>query len=525
MNAPPASHTPRQPSRRSRQTLRGGLVFTLHLILILFAAWHVLIVVSQYLTNHFYTHDVGAIDYALYNTYHGRFMYHVSEHESLFAHHFAPFLLLLVPLHALVRHVLLVPLFECFAVFSGAWAMAWLVDGLMRGGRRIAGAGFSPLALAVGFFYVANPFVGSIVLANHQESLAVALGLWTLAAAANRRPRTFWVLLLGTLSVKEDLAIYWGLFGLYWIFLGWERPDRDGVRPLFGLSAKTRKLRRGGAIVALCIVWFVVAVAVVRMTAQLWGAPASAFAHRYAWLGEVLRAAPENPMRALELLWRPPWRMALLLLPTVGFLPLAAPTTLLPILPACYVMGLSATEPMSLLLYYYSYPFIPFLFLGVAFSVSKAMRGIRRIQLGRILSPILTLLFLGAGAYLATVPTLTDGMFRVPLRPTGRHAWVREQLRRHVPPEASVAAQFDLLCQVPYRYHMYALSETSIEQTEYWLFDLRGNYGDLSAEVIREMLERALAMTRRGEVRLVVSMDGLVIVHVPRKDAPADAGP
>ncbi|HUT26254.1 MAG TPA: DUF2079 domain-containing protein, partial [Sumerlaeia bacterium] len=205
----------------------------LQLALVALAAHHAAIAVTQYLANQFYTHDVGHLDYMFYYTWHGRFFWSIVYEVSHFAKHFTPSLVLLVPVHALSRHVLCLPILEGLAVVSGAWAVAWMFDGVLRRGRGpmpllqgrgaggavgAVGARLSPLGLAAGWLYVCNPYTGSLVLANHFESFAVGLSLWALAALANGKRKLFWLLLVLALGVKEDLALGWIAFGAWWVF-------------------------------------------------------------------------------------------------------------------------------------------------------------------------------------------------------------------------------------------------------------------------------------------------------------------
>ena len=434
-----------------------------HALLGATALWHVWITVASYLANRFYTHDVGNIDYRLYYTWHGRLLYEMVLGESGLATHFQPSLLLLVPFHALFRHILFLPILETLALMSGAWAVAWMVRGfLMRG--RAGGPTFPAAGLALGWLFVASPLVGSLVLAFHYDSLTVACFLWALAALANGRPRVFWVLFAIGLGLKADGALYGFVFGPWWIAFGWQS---GGWR---------RRARRGLHMMALCVLWGALALTVMTLVARASGRTDWQYASRYAWLGQIRDATWRDlPAVVWHVVLRPPLRqMFALTLWNALYLPLLAPSSLLLLLAPSYAMGLAAQAQRELF-YYYSYPFLPFVWMGAAWGWARALHWLhrRRWTPGWVLAAALLLI---AGAAAITLPTRTDGLRRVPPRVLARHGWIRQQIRETIPRDASVAAQFDLLCQVPHRTSIYPLSEDSIRKARYWVIDGKGHY-------------------------------------------------
>lgn len=510
----------------AQSTARQRVSFLLQLGLILLVALHVAITVSSYLANQFFTQDVGHIDYWFYNTYHGRFFWSVVYDAPHFSKHFTPTLVLLVPFHALFHHVLFIPILEDLAILSGAWGVAWMVDGLVRRGRSralpTALRTLSPLGLAAGWLYAANPHVGSVLLAHHFESFALALGVWALAALANRRWWLFWVLVVLALGVKEDLALYWGAFGAWWMLFGWSRTkwsrSRDHKR-----SALRARIMAGIALILLCVAWSAVAMLVIRHTALASGQTTAEYAPRYDWLGKTMPERLHKVLSKPSYIGVPLRNSAMLLLPSALLLPVLAPAALLLLVPPTYLMGLSNVDSQYALYYYYSYPFVPFLFLGVAAGLARLTRWSRRrlrrfrvakqYRADRAAAVALVAALAVAACVLLPQPTRTDHKRRWIAYPEPRQTWIRMILRERIPANASVAAPFDLFCQVPYRVNIYPLSETNLDRAEYWIFDTKGFLGDIRAARFRAMLDRAAKLVESGKAEIVVNSEGLIIVR------------
>lgn len=494
---PPASKTPK----------RAALL--IHFALLLLALYQTAITISHYLANTLYTHDVGHIFYAFDYTLRGQFFWSIVRDCPHFAIHFTPTLLALLPLHVVFRHVLFLPLAETWAVMSCAWAMAWMMSGFQRLGGAKAPA-LSPLGLALGWLFVASPLAGSLMMADHFESFAVALSLWALGALANGRRRLFWTLMLLALGVKEDMALYWGTFGVWWILFGWGVADQ----PRIGRDLSwRRRLRLGLPIAVVCGAWMIVALITIRWTALQWGRPASEFAYRYDWMGATIS-------ERLATFFTTPKAMILPLTQTLGILlwpalllPLLAPGTLLLLIPGAYLMGLSQGEPQHRLLYYYSYPFLPFLFLGAGLGLARLMRWTeKRHWAKRQAMPLLMLL---AGAAMLFAPLRGHETRRVPARPTARHAAIRAALAEAIPRDASVVAQYDLLCQVPPVPEMYPLSEANLGKAQYIVLDPRGEYGDVGPEEYRNILRIINQLAAQGRIQIITNNNppGLIIAR------------
>jgi uncharacterized membrane protein len=484
----------------------------LHLALIALAGWHVYVATTACLGNKFYAYDVGNINYCLYWTLHGRFFCLFTHQFSNFACHFTPTLLLLAPLQGLIQHHLLVPVLETLALLSGAWAVAWLFDGLTRRGRKSGPVSLSPLGLAIGWLYASNVWTGSMLLSYHFESFGVPLLLWALAAAAHKRWKWFWTLAVLTLGVKEDFALYFAVFGLWWGLFGWETASGQ---PLW-----RRRLMRAWPMVLVGSLWFLAGLGSIGWFARQVGYESSLFAPRYAWLGATSGEKIQTLLANPQLIWLPLWHVAKMTLGTVLFLPLLAPETLLLLVPGAYVMGLAGDfEPMFELMYYYSYPLLPFLFVGVCVALARLVRRSRRggwrVPLRRVLFFTLVL----AGCVQVSLPTHMEGLCRLPVEVTDRHRWIRMVLAEAIPRDAAVAIQYDLICQLPFRPVVFPIEEKWLDRAEYWVLDLKGFRGDLKADECRRIIERGVELTRQKKARLLVDQDGLLIFHIPKPPA------
>jgi hypothetical protein len=201
------------------------------------------------------------------------------------------------------------------------------------------------------------------------------------------------------------------------------------------------------------------------------------------------------------------------------YLPFLAPSTLLLLVFPGYVMGLSEFRSMRLLQFYYSYPLLPFLFLGVALGIVRLARFGGRFRLRRLWRTGSGVLLVAAGCWMLPMPTVADMQTRALVPVMERHTWIRKTLRETVPPDASVAAQYDLLCQLPFRREMYPLFDHNLERAEYWVLDRGGLMGDMKEEEYQRIQDKAKELTKRGEAEILVDNHGLLIVHrLPRAD-------
>ncbi|NQU43341.1 DUF2079 domain-containing protein, partial [bacterium] len=264
----------------------------------------------------------------------------------------------------------------------------------------------------------------------------------------------------------------------------------------------------------LSLFWLVLALGVIRWTAGAAGATLSEYGPRYAWMGETMGDRVHTVVTTPRAIWLPLWNVVWIVLPAALFLSVLSPVWLLLLLPAAYLMGWSQFEPMHRLYYYYSYPFIPFLYWGAAAGLARLEGWLGRFRWRQAV--VGGVLLLAAGVMLA-LPTRMEGRYRVPVKFTERQVWIREMLREAVPPEASVVAQFDLLCQMPLRRDIYPLKAENLSRAEYWVLDRQGFLGDVNGREYGGILQQGADLVREGRARVVVDRDGLVILQTERR--------
>jgi uncharacterized membrane protein len=486
----PIQSTPVSPPLQQKRRL--AFVVSAFIVILLF--WHWSIDLSNYRAFRFFTDDIGHFNYMLWHTLHGRFFWSIVHQCNHFALHFTPSLLLLVPLHFSARPILVLPLTETLAIFSGSVATSCLFAGAVAQGRSPVSC-FTPTGLLLGLVFVCSPLTGAILLSYHIESFAVALMLWALAAYYQHWRKTFWVFLFLSLGVKEDIAIYWAWFAL-WAMMCERR-----------YALKTNALLLIASLLWLAVAFWSIEIFIAASNKGVW-----AYGSRYATLGNTL---PEKIVTVTThpRLWLEPLQVqGLTSLFAFACIPVLAPTALLLLLPGLYIMGLSAFSPMYHLSYYYSYALVPFLALGAVKGVARVV-GWRRLRRGRkVIVVVVNIVLLAAAVALCLQRTRTEGRRRLPATVTARHVELKEEMGRlELPIDATIAAQADLLPQLPMREGMMPLSLENALAADYCVVDVKGFYGDQSGWRMREILAAMEREVGRGSRRVVIQKDGLLV--------------
>ncbi len=425
------------------------------------------IALTQWLTGRWYLADVGNIHYCLFNTLHGRFMVSpLMGHLNHFAFHFTPFLLLLVPLAALSAYPL--PLVTTYVI---ALALCVPAAHLLARSCRVSPFG----SLAIAWLFIANHFVGSLQLSNHFEVFYV---LFALVAMAMRRSPSLIPWALFAMSVKEDAAVWLG---------GWAFVE--------ALLTRDRLCRRRFVILALiAAAYAVLAASTIWFLQQRFGRGAlTDYGSRFHGFGPGVDTALILGLLLASfagLALFAGWRLAILLIP-------------LPMLLASFPF-------MRSLLYYYSYPFLPFL-------AYLSCLGYRRLELVSLrrgwqhFRRILPIFLWLVGAVQWALPTRTDGYRRFPFPVTSRDRYRFELARTVLPPQAPLALQFGLWGITPHRLGTHLLSPKELRPTDWVFMDLNSPHG-LQREEFIAVARQVLDEVRTGHRRALHSSYDIFIL-------------
>jgi len=213
--------------------------------------------VTQYLSHRFYIADIGVFNSAISGTLRGVFFESPISGWNFFAVHSHYIFFLFLPFYLLSDHVLTFATVLNIGIVAAAIPL-YLFAHVRTHDTRLAAA----FAVA----YLFNHFVLSMHLALHPESLLM-LGFFTMFFAAYRRIGwLYWLGVVLSMSIKEDVAVFVALYGIYLAFVAKERRKRLGLMTvavafgwlLFSLAVMQlliplisndtpRSARRGGA--------------------------------------------------------------------------------------------------------------------------------------------------------------------------------------------------------------------------------------------------------------------------------------
>jgi uncharacterized membrane protein len=403
-----------------RQEGREGTVLLLCLAAFLFYS---AIGLASHRSLHTNAFDLSVFDYALWTTAaDGPVAYVPMFRHSLLAQHFMPTLLLLSPLARIFDSpaylIVVQALFHAIAAFL-----------LYRLARRHAGS-WVALALTAAFLFSRRAHSAATSV-FYIESLVPLLVFGALLAWSSRRLALYGVLLVLALGCKEDVALYFGAFG---VLLALRRSDRT----------------LGLATAAVSIVWVLAAVTIaIPSWRDLYGLNAvnPFFEARYG--SAATTAARIVSFDALARIFT--------VFSATGFMAAAAPAWAAIAMPGMLVN--LAAAPGSLqaaLLGHYLWPIVPWLFVAAA-------RGAGRIEAalgdrGRWLPLAIV------AVALIDLP-LPRAIVRTPWRQTSAAREAIEQLTA-VPAGANVVAQPNLIPHLPRRLQMHSLGVYTAGQPE-----------------------------------------------------------
>jgi len=269
-------------------------------------------------------------------------------------------------------------------------------------------------------------------LSYHYEAPILPLSALCLLFLKRGHMLPFWICLVLWLGVKEDIAVYVGLFGLYVIANRERAPNAPGRPP----APIPRNVRRGLAIALAAALWFWLARSGMRYFAG--GAEA------VDWSGYWNADLWETPRNLAVYLW---------IVAAFGLLPLLRLRLTLLLLAPIFALHFASGHPWHhAFLGHYSYSVLPFLFLGLAGGMHRVVFWMRLWDLDRY-RPAMFALALAlawfAAAYDRYTPTPA-------LRPDPRYPVV-ERMLQALPPDACIQTQAPFTAHAPLRLRVFPL--------------------------------------------------------------------
>jgi uncharacterized membrane protein len=303
----------------------------------LFFLWLASLKLCQYASFQSHYGDLGQDANICWNTLHGRLFFDSVTGTNFLGDHFEPVLALCALAFKLWPSAAVLLLIQCLALALAVVPLAAL-------GRRHCR--HNALVLAVSVLFILNPYLHLVSEFDfHPEALFIPAALWALLFWEQGRPWPAGLVVLLCLGLKEDVTLALAFFGLY--------------------AALFRGKKAGWALAAASAAAF--AVIALWAIPHFAGSRISVHHDRYASLGastaEMIRNIARHPWMVPLRLLRPHVLLTLAtLLGSVGFLPLAAPAALAPVLGACLHHLLSDYRSQYCLVSQYSAQAVPFLF-------------------------------------------------------------------------------------------------------------------------------------------------------------------
>lgn len=385
--------------------------------------------------------------------------------HSLWAHHVMPTFFLLAPLHAVWPSPVLLILVQVAAVAVAALAL-----------RRL-GDGRAPLAVAalLTLFLFSRRMHSAIVSVFYPESWLPALTFLAIWAARSRRWHWFWPATLAAIGTREDVGVYFAIFGAVMIWRGMSR-------------------RHGAACLVVSVAWVAVATTVV-LPAQR---EADGLDRANPFVAERIGPEPWSTGASRVLSAASAGKVAGLI-GAAGALPLLAPVWIVPAIPGLVLNLAVAPEfVQSGLVGHYLWPIVPWVWAAAVFGLARLERAGPRVTTAWA---VLMLLVVVADSPLSVSRT------RARYGSLEASAQVIDDLRR-VPEDASVLAQPQLVPHLAARPNLQIMAGDAAETpAEVVLFADIGNQWPLTRE---EWARRRDAVAADPACRSVATSSALV---------------
>jgi uncharacterized membrane protein len=187
---------------------------------VLWLEWCGILTIYRYLSFYTPSYDFGIFSQMFYYIKETGIPYTTCERSELLSHfavHMSPTLYIMLPFYWLFPSPITILVLQRLAIASGViplWKLAkkyHMVNGI------------AALLCVVYLLYPA--FTGGLFYDFHENKLLAPLILWLLYAMEQRSKIWYWVVVILTLGVKEDAAIYVACISLFMIFSkkGWKK--------------------------------------------------------------------------------------------------------------------------------------------------------------------------------------------------------------------------------------------------------------------------------------------------------------
>lgn len=455
-------------------------------ILAIAFCWCMAVTYSQYQANLVFIADAGAFDYLCAGPLHGHFFRTPLGWEidgNYLGAHFRPIILLITPFYYIHDGVMTYLTVQNLMLVLAGLPLALLARDLLKNDW---------LSLAVVFLYQTNHFVGRVHLSNHVEAMAF-VGMFALFLAAHRRIIWLYVLsLLWVYCIKEDYGLWVMLYGAT-LFL-----------------TKDRKQWRWAAItMAAGVIMLASSMYFMKINgAAAWKVsdnnPTGHYASMGDSLGKVAVWLATHPIQTAikvlkpELLW---------LYISVGIIALLDWRSIPLVIAGAAAFLVADTPLVNDLAFYYSYAAIPFLFLGVVRGGATLLQW--RPETFPQRAWAIAGIYLLAGLIGFLLPKWPDNWHRFPFPVSDRQKLAGEIARTVIPPDAPVAAQYDLYSKVPNRPVKLPLWPEYVDRVDWLFIDQLGRAPDLVAEERRELNEKI----NTGAWKIAFEGDGYVVLE------------
>ena len=424
--------------------------------------------------------ELAGFESLLWETLHGHLLGYTTPGSSFLAQHFSPILLALVPFYALFQSPVTLLVIQALAASLALVPLYYL-------SLQILANRWYATAMTLAFFF--SRVVNYGLMYNFHMEIFYPLFYFPLFLAAERKRWTaFYVLLLLTLTVKEDACIANAGLGLYLLFSGHRK---HGIITFLG-----------------SLVAFLVIVGSVIPAFGTGARGSYPFVHYWSGYGttmpEILRNML-NPLRHFEVIFTPAKLAKMFNLFSVFlFLPLLNWRVLLfLVVPSWFILYSSDNPLLYGVANYYGLQITPFLFYG-SLVVLRRMQEWRLWRSRSFLLVATTLILLVNLGNSRIFKQLNPAYWRVDPR-----FQVAEEMIESIPGQAPVAAQVDLVSHVPVRAGRFLLPY-GIDEADYLLFDLAGSGYPLSRP---ENVALATSLRESGSWTVLQEKDGFVLMR------------